>query len=197
MRLYFEALFCETVESLLNRLLRLDPDSQKILEPLAGKTIRIELKPPGLSFILAPTEKEIYILRRGGESDVVLRGSPLGFLRLLRSEDPRGELFAGAVEVEGDLEVAQKLQRLLRHFEIDWEGLLGEEPATFLQEIFHWQRESWKALQQDLADHLQEETRALPHRLEFEDFAREVGRLRNDVERLEVRLKRFETAFDR
>ena len=184
MRLYFEALLCEVIETALNHLLRLDPSSQKLLEPLAGKTVRIKLDPPGLSFILAPTERGIFVLTdahhgrgaepalrkaRSRESDVTLRGSPLGFLRLLLS--PHGELFRGAVELEGAPEVAQKFGRLVRHLKIDWEGLLGEEPAGRLSALFRWQRETWMAFQRDLADYLQEETRALPHRLEFEDFA--------------------------
>ena len=45
MRLYLETFFAEAVEKTLNRLLSLDPESRKLLKPLAGKTIQIQLTP--------------------------------------------------------------------------------------------------------------------------------------------------------
>lgn len=188
MRLYLEALLAEALQTAANRLLRLDPESPRLLAPLAGKRIRIEFQPFGLSLVLALGEREVVVLTGEVPADVTLRGTPLAFFRLLLARNPRRELFQGVVAVEGDLHLAQRLQQLLGHFRADLDGLLGEEPAHLLRALLAWQGESWRAFQEDLAASLQEERRILPHRRAFEAFAREVARLRDDTERLSSRL---------
>jgi ubiquinone biosynthesis protein UbiJ len=49
-------------------------------------------------------------------------------------------------------------------------------------------------LRQDLTEYLQEESKHLPPRQEVEDFFTDISELRDDVERLEIKINSAETA---
>ncbi len=190
------ALLSQSLEAAMARLLRLDPGTRRLLRPLAGRIVAVELIPPGVRFCLSPTTETVLVLDRCPRSpDVVLRGGPAGFLRLLVAERPETGLFQGAVEVEGDMDTAKRLQNLLRRLDLDWEGWLaqtaGERAAAAARGLVAWHRHAWRTFQWNLAEFLQEETRALPAPLEAEALYRRIGELRDDVERLEARLQRL------
>lgn len=187
----------QTLEAALARLLALDPNASRLLEPLAGKVIVVELEPFPLRFCFSPTDKTVLVLAESpGNPDVILRGTPFGFLRLLLAERPETGLFQGAVQVEGDMDTAKRLQNLLRCLDLDWERWLtdlgGERPAGLLRDIVAWHRHAWRSFQWNLAEFLQEETRALPAPLEAEDLYRRIAELRDDVARLEARVRRLQ-----
>ena len=183
------------------RILVLDPQHARLLEPLAGKVIAVELLPLSNRFFFSPTTDTVLVLADfEGEADVVLRGSPLGFARMLMSPRPETELFQGSVEVAGDMDTARRLQSLLNRLDLDWERWLaqvaGSEVASSVAGIVQWHRRTWRTFQLNLGEFLQEETRALPAPLEVEDLYRRVNRLRDDAERLEVRVQRLKQRLE-
>ncbi|BCX87963.1 ubiquinone biosynthesis protein UbiJ [Methylomarinovum tepidoasis] len=191
------ALASQTLEAAVARLLALDPRASRLLEPLAGKIIVVELRPFPLRFCFSPTDETVLVLAESpSDPEVILRGTPFGFLRLLLAERPETGLFQGAVQVEGDMDTAKRLQNLLRRLDLDWErwltDLAGERPADLLRGVVAWHRHAWRSFQWNLADFLQEETRVLPAPLEAENLYRQIGALRDDVERLEARIRRLQ-----
>ncbi|HHH39805.1 MAG TPA: hypothetical protein ENK50_09555 [Sedimenticola sp.] len=190
------ALASQTLEAAVAHLLALDPEAGRLLKPLAGKTIVVELQPFPLRFCFSPTDETVLVLAESPDApDVILRGTPFGFLRLLLAERPETGLFQGAVQVEGDMDTAKRLQNLLRRLDLDWERwlteLAGEKPARIARGILDWHRHAWRTLQWNLNEFLQEETRALPAPLEAEDLYRRISALRDDVERLEAQIERL------
>ncbi|WP_317705465.1 ubiquinone biosynthesis accessory factor UbiJ [Methylomarinovum caldicuralii] len=190
------ALASQAVETALARLLALDPNAARWLKPLAGKVIVVELAPFPLRFCFSPTDTTMLVLAECPErADVILRGTPFGFLRLLLAERPETGLFQGVVQVEGDMDTAKRLQNLLRRLDLDWErwltDLAGERAANLLRGVIAWHRHAWRSFQWNLAEFLQEETRALPAPLEAEDLYRRIAELRDDVARLEARINRL------
>ena len=191
------ALASQTLEAAVARLLALDPRAGRLLKPLAGKTIVVELQPFPLCFCFSPTDETVLVLTESPEApDVILRGTPFGFLRLLLAERPETGLFQGAVQVEGDMDTAKRLQNLLRRLDLDWERwlteLAGEKPAGIARGILDWHRHAWRTFQWNLNEFLQDETRALPAPLEAEDLYRRIAELRDDIERLEARIERLQ-----
>ncbi len=190
-----QALFSQALEASVARFLALDPAHADLLRPLAGRVIAVELFPLTQRFYFSPTTETVLVLSDyDGEPDVVLRGSPLGFARMLLSTRPETELFQGSVEVEGNMDVARRLQDFLNRLDLDWERwlteLAGENVSGTVRGIVDWHRRTWRTFQLNLGEFLQEETRALPASLEVEDLYRRIAQLRDDTERLEARLKR-------
>jgi ubiquinone biosynthesis protein UbiJ len=133
------------------------------------------------------------------DPDTVIHGTPTALMRLASSETSTQELFSGDVRIEGDVRLGTRLRQLLARAEIDWEeqlsGLLGDVAAhqlgRGLRSIRQWTRRSRGALADDLGEYLTEESQLLPPRPEAEAFMAEVDALRDDVERLAVRVQRL------
>lgn len=188
------------LETALAHYLALDPDSGKLVAPMAGRTIALVLEPFGWTLYLCPGEGTVQLLPECPCAvDVTLRGSPWAFARLGLSDDPRQELFGGDVTVSGDMDVARRLQNLFARLDIDWEEhlsqLTGDFAANRLGRVLRgsrdWLRETGRTFRLNLTEYLQEESRDLPAVSEAGFFCDEVDRLRADVERLEARIARL------
>jgi len=57
--------------------------------------------------------------------------------------------------------------------------------------VGNWARDARRTLGSNIREYLQEESREVPSRYELERFVKQVGSLRDDVARLEARLKRM------
>lgn len=195
-----QAVFSKAFTSALTRVLALDPEHARLLKPLAGKIIAVELLPFGHRITLSPILDTVLVLADfPGPADVTLRGSPLAFARLAFSSRPQNRLFQGEIEVIGDVNVARRLQILLQQLDLDWEAWLADRAgeqlarrvADSIRGVSAWHRHAWQTFQWNLTEFLQEETRALPPPLEAEDLYRRIDRLRDDVARLEARVRRL------
>jgi ubiquinone biosynthesis protein UbiJ len=195
-----QAVLGETLALALTRLLALDPEHSRLLSPLAGKVIAVELNPFGrMVFSFTPHRVLVLPTAFAGPIDLSLRGNFMAFLRLLASSHPESELFKGELEVIGDVRVAGRLRVLLKRLNLDWEAELKErlgerlarEISTSIRAAAAWTKQARLTFQWNLAEFLQEETRALPAPLEAEDLYRRIDQLRDDVERLQVRIDRL------
>jgi ubiquinone biosynthesis protein UbiJ len=118
-------------------------------------------------------------------------------------EGDQGVRFATfTVTVEGDAETAQCVRTLLETLQIDWEGRLANRVGVSVAErVFGAVRagrrlgnETLATLAINVAEYLQEESRALPAAAEAGEFLREVDSLRADCERLEARVASLSAA---
>ncbi len=192
--------FLLVLEQALNRYLALDPDALGRMVPLHGRRIALQLRglDDGICLIPGPDGIQVYALDMDGEADCVLCGTPLGFARMGRGEAAR-ELFGGAVEIRGDSELAQAFGELIQALDIDWEeqlsrytgDLLAHQIGRGLRSAGAWGLEARATLTQDLGEYLQEEARLLPCRDKVQDFASDIDALRDDMDRLEARIKRL------
>ena len=190
------------LQGALDAWLAADPDAAARWRPLAGHVVAIEVLGLGLRLALRPEEGRVRVLAaaspEAAEPEVTVAAAPLALARLAAE----GRAPAGQVRIRGDAGLARALEAALKGAAIDWEGLaarwIGDTPAHQLGRAARaaagWARESGARLARDLAEHLTEEARDLPPRAEVEDFLDAVDRLRDDLERLEARVRRLEAA---
>lgn len=190
------------LEAVINRYLRLDPAIGARMATLSGRCIGIELRGLDLTLYVFPDEHGIQLRdHTEGEPDTVLRGTPLGMVRLGIGGNTEKTLFSGEVVIEGDVETGQAFKAILDELDIDWEEqlskLTGDIVAHQLGNMARQGRRTFRlglgTLEKDIGEYLQEELRVLPARIETENFSADVTRISMDVDRLSARLKRLQT----
>ncbi len=193
------------LEQAVNAALALDPDTGRRLARLQGKTIAMELSGTGITLTLQPTlDGKLRLMGDfDGEIDTTLRGAPFALLRI--STGRTGEaMFDGGVEIDGDVELGQQIQRVFEQLDIDWEehlsrltgDIIAHQIGNTLRDLFAWGRRSAEHLGRDGADYLQEESDTLPVEWEVAEFIKGVDTLRSDVDRIEARVKRLTKAIE-
>lgn len=195
-------LLTAALERSVNRLIAMDPDAGLLLEPLAGKTIAINLSPLGLDLYCCPTPHGIqFIEHLEGEPDTRLSGSPIA---MALSDTPQGALFDGNVTIEGDIHVARHFQELFEKLDFDWEeqlsrltgDVIAHRVGSLVKASRDWCQESLTTLKLNTAEYLQEETRELPTEAEAEIYYEQVDATRTDCDRLLARIERLQAALN-
>jgi ubiquinone biosynthesis accessory factor UbiJ len=195
--------FVPFIEEAGNRLLRLDPETLRRLGDLQGRVVCIEFRDLGRKIYLHPSESG-FRLATGSEQlpAVTLRGTLATFARLGLGTETE-TLKAGELAIEGDAALGQRLQRIFRDLDLDWEeplaklfgDPLGHEIGRAARAAFDWHRQALKTFGLNTADYLQEEARLLPVRAEVETFLNGVDGARADVDRLTARIQRLKDKF--
>lgn len=188
------------IATLVNRLLRFDPDTRVRLAALAGKVICLELC-DGAEVVwrlyVMPTADTVHLAAAHDRADVVIAGTAAAFARRLFAR--AGQPVAGEWQISGDIELGQRFQRALAGLDIDVEEMLaralGDVPAHRIgnaaRASFAWTRGAGETLARDVAEYLQEEAFILAKRARVATFLRAVDELRADAERLERRVRRL------
>jgi ubiquinone biosynthesis protein UbiJ len=196
------ALAGEALELALNRVVALDPAMVEDLAALDGRRLEFGWPQAGLALAITVRDGRLRVGPAGGElrPDLALRGSLAGFVGLLL---PRreGALPAGKVEIEGDAELARRLERLAREFAPDWDAAfesafgpaIGLPLAKAAQGAVAAARTRAGRLAEDTAEYLKTESRTTIAREELDDFLDAVDTLRDDVERAAARIARLRT----
>lgn len=187
----------DSVISLANRLIQLDPESRERLRALAGRVVAVEFT--GLDQPLRVAFSHEAIVPAGSEAapDVTVRGTPLALLSLALR---RGQGNTGDVEFKGDVAVVHGVRALVMGLEIDWEEQLSRltgdvfahQAGNLARGLGSWLLDSGRTLEQNVGEYLTEEARLLPSEPEMAGFLSDVDRLRQDLDRLEARLERLE-----
>ena len=189
------------LESVINRYLRLDPDTADRMAALAGHCIGIDLQGLDLQLFIYPGAQGIQLRDHiDGEPDTVLHGTPLGMARLGLGKSTEKTLFSGAVSIAGDVETGQAFKAVLDAMDIDWEeqvsmltgDVIAHQLGNTAKRAGQAFRHSRRTLEKDIGEYLQEELRVLPARIETENFSAAVTRISIDTDRLAARIKRLQ-----
>ena len=194
----------ELLERLVNRLLAADPETREALADLAGKAAQVELLNTALpALLLAPTADGVALREKGegDEGDVLIRGTPLALLGYFVGAQAGKPNLASALEISGDLRLAQDFQRALQGFEPDWEERLarwvGDLPARKINNAVKsgagFLAQLADKIGMDLVEYAQYEKEFLPDEHEVREFNRAVDALLSDLERLKGRLERLQS----
>lgn len=189
------------LELALNQLLALDPDTRAALAPLDGRRVELQLEAPTLALAITVRGDQLEVgpADADAEPDLGLRatlGGLLGQLPFLRSD---GAPPVGKLRINGDADLARRLQQLARGFDPDWDApfaralgpILGPQVARVLREGLSQGTTIAKGLARDGAEYLTEERRDLAAKAELEAFYDDVDALRERVERLAARIARL------
>ncbi len=188
------------LESVLNRAVALDDETQQRLTALNGRAIAIDFSGIGVAMRIAVENDRLHVGPAfTTDADLKLRASPASFLAMALRRGESNSLPAGKVEISGDAELARRIEKLVRNFQPDIEeaftrvfgDVIGYQIAQAFKRAFDWSRDSAKNLMQDSADFLRDESRDLVAPAEMEQFLDEVDTLRDDTDRLEARIARL------
>jgi ubiquinone biosynthesis protein UbiJ len=196
-----EALLSPLARS-LNRNIGESTPARELCRQLDGKVIAIRVRDTGLAMVFEINDEVLDLKTEiPEEPDVVLTGS---LVTLARMAGPNGHdhspaALRGGLDITGDAFTAQAFQKLLKHARPDPEEELsrfvGDTAAHRAGEIArgvrNWAVDARATMGANIREYLQEESREVPSRYEFERFGSSVDALRDDVARLEARLNRL------
>jgi len=188
------------LEAALNTYVAMDPEAPARFSALEGRVVGVELRGLDLRFFILPGHSFQVLGDYAGEADAWISGTPLALLRLGTADERGRPLFTGDVEIRGDIDLGRRFQALLEAVDIDWEehlsrltgDVVAHQVGNAVRDTLAWGRKAADSLGQDLSEYLREESRLLPTRDEVEQFLAEVDTLREDVDRLEARLRRLQ-----
>lgn len=146
-------LLLDFLQTKINALLAYDSITQEKLNQLAGKTVAVMLHNMNITIYIDFVENHFYLnTEKQYEPSLTLKGTPTAFLRLLRQSENYS--VNQAVQVEGDLHLAQVLQASLRDLNIDWVEIIapytGDVVAGGLEQVGLGIKKWWQATRQTL-----------------------------------------------
>ncbi len=191
-------------EAMLNRELGRRPSALRECAELDGRVLELDIRGlPALKVYVVPHPGGIQLLDNPpGEIAASVQGTPPALLAMTRGEATPAAMRQAGVQLHGDTDFAARMQRLLRRAVPDVEAFLarnlGDSAAHGLSRavagLGAGLRRAADTLSRDAAEYFQFERGDLPTTAEVEDFINEVDRLRDDVARLEARLRRVDKA---
>jgi ubiquinone biosynthesis protein UbiJ len=188
------------VANILNRNIVQVTPARELCTKLDGKTVAIRVRDTGLAMYFIIDEELIRLTSDiADEPDVVICGSLLTLASMLRSAD-EAAIRDGDLDLTGDARTAMLFQELLGYAKPDVEEelstLIGDAAAHRLgviaRDVGRWARGARSTMGANVREYLQEENRSLPSRYEVERFTTRLQTLRDDVERLDARLRQLE-----
>ena len=187
-----------SLNAALRKALAYDPASRLALERLQGQVLAVQLTQPEMTVYVQPGEDGLS-LSGHWEGDVHSRltGKLWDFIRLAQGE--QASLAGSGIRLEGDAQLVQSLQRIVRQLDIDWEealceslgDLTGHQLAQALRSGGLWFRGREAEARRLLTDFIGQELALVPSRPELEDFYRQVDELQLQLERAEARLEQY------
>jgi ubiquinone biosynthesis accessory factor UbiJ len=190
-----------TLEAALNRALSLDPEIREGLRALDGRSVALHVAAPELALqvTVAGDRLQVGPVQPDRQPDLSVRstlGGLISQLPFLRNDNapPIGKL-----RIEGDADLARRLQRLAERFDPDWQqpfasvfgDVIGVQIANALRAGLRHARDAGGAFASNAAEYVTEESRDVVGRDELNAFHDDVDNVRDDVERLAVRIARL------
>ena len=192
-----------SVETGINRVLRLDSTALPRLQHLNGKVIAVDCRNPALQLFILPSDEGLMLASQwAADPDCTLRAPASSLMRLALSKDKTAILHSPEVELEGDSGVLLDLAAILQDLELDWEyelsRWLGPVATTLLaghlRSRVNLASHGATSLKQNLADYLAEESRTLVGQREADARFAELDQLKLALDRLEARIERLTSA---
>jgi ubiquinone biosynthesis accessory factor UbiJ len=194
------------IEALFNRGIEASAQASALARRLNATALRIDIE--GLTAVRVSVAGGRLALIAADEpagsgsagcADAAVTGSPFALLRLARGGANRGAAHTAA-QVSGDAQIADLYRQL---FALGWPDLeeelsriVGDLAARRVSQAAEqtaaWARGARHTAGENIAEYLQEESRDLVNKPEFEEFLHGVDALRETADRVEARLARLE-----
>ncbi len=205
------------LEAALNRAVALDPDTRDALQPLDGRSVVLALDaaetPLAMRLFVEGDRLRVGPVDAEQTPDLAVRSTLGGVLsfgmqallpRLLgKRDDDEAAVPVGRMRIEGDAELARRLQRLAERFDPDWQqpftavfgDVLGVQIANGVAAALRQARVGGQKFAETAAEYLTEESRDVVPRAELDAFHDDVDTLRDDAERLAARIARLKKSI--
>ncbi len=189
-----------------NRLLGFDEIALKGCHDMQGHCIAFDFTDLDFQLYCHPGSWGIRLSRYppSRQVDATLSGRFMALVNLATHEEKISTSIRERVSFDGDVALAQKMQRILTDLDIDWEEILAQCGGDILAFQIHqrarkfgtWLRQSADSLLQTSSEYLREEAHLSPTEVEFGVFQSSVTELKHDVARSEARLQRLLGKFN-
>lgn len=189
------------LEAALNRALALDEETRVALAPLDGQCVALTLTSPPLALQVRVDGEALRVgpLDADKQPDLGVRttlAGLLGQLPMFRRDDAPP---VGKLRIEGDAELARRLQKLAQDFDPDWQlpfvrvfgDIAGVQIAKALAAGLRQAQIAGKNLAETAAEYVTEESRDVVPKAELDAFHDDVDALRDDVERIAAKIARL------
>ncbi|QDA57495.1 ubiquinone biosynthesis accessory factor UbiJ [Thermomonas aquatica] len=194
----------KALEIALNRALALDEETRAALKALDGQCVAVTLTSPPLAVQVRVEGDALRVgpLDAEREPDLGVRSTLMGLLGQLpmfrRDDAPP----IGKLRIEGDAELARRLQQLAKNFDPDWQlpfvrvfgDIAGVQIAKALAAGLKQAQVAGRNLAETAAEYVTEESRDVVPRAELDAFHDDVDALRDDVERIAAKIARLQRA---
>ncbi len=200
-----KARFLSLIEQILNGHVRESTAALDKLKNLAGKRMSVELVGPDLSYTLTATDEKLTVESGAdGTADATVRGTPLALLEAFRS-DGVDSFGTDRLTMAGDAQAAEEFSTIFRLARPDFEeqlshltgDVLAHKVGNAVRDVGDWSTQALSALLMNSSEFLQEESRALPARIEVERFFADVDSLRDSADRISQKIERHLASADR
>jgi len=196
------------METGLNQLFALDPETFKRLQRFKGNIVAFHVTDIEQTFYFFPDHQGIQIVSHyEGDADTVISGSILAFARMAMA-DEKGKtatVFKGDIKITGDIALGQHFQSLFQKLDIDWEehlshitgDVIAHSLGNAARGIFGWGKQAIDSLGMDVSEYVQYETRDIASGPEISHFNTQVDKIRSDIDRAEARVNRLVQATEK
>src|SRR5215475_6684472 len=183
-----------TLENLLNRGLPRSPRARQLLASMSERSVAL-VAPDIVRLRLTSNGQTLAVTRDDAPADATLTGGMLSLLALA-GNSAQAVVQRGDVTISGDSDVAQRFRELAQLLRPDPEEelslLIGDVPAHQLARLARlgasFSARAVDTTLRNLAEYWAHERGDLVSRNEGEQFLRGVDALREDADRLQVRL---------
>lgn len=181
------------VQGAINRLLPMDAEVLDELSRLSGKCVKMHLSDLSITFYVRIRSSGVSLSQfYDGECDATITGTSVQLLK----NYTQGFSVGSGVEVTGDVEFAEQINRLMSKYRIDWEELLSQVVGDIaahkihgaVTDLFSWGKDAGQRLTMDVSEFVHEEVRLSPSKEELEDFFGDIATVRDAVERAQARI---------
>ncbi|MGA2655015.1 MAG: SCP2 sterol-binding domain-containing protein [Gammaproteobacteria bacterium] len=193
MKLLLETLLA-TSQGVVNYTLSLDPHTQKALSELQNRCIALNIISLEQIIYLHIDAQQIFLsLRAPKDVDVTITASTKSLWNLSqKTPTPDQEL-----QMQGNMQVAQKLSHILHDFHPDWEEALthnlgdvaGQALSQTLRQAHEYTKQMAEYILKQGAAYVVDEDPMIAAKASIDKFIDEVNGLRNKCERLLVRAR--------
>lgn len=187
------------LETTINRILSMDDESRLELVKYAGRVIVVELTNAQQVFNITIIPTGISLEEPSVNPDIIIRGTPgnlLAYFMAMKRDEP-GK--SGTIEIAGNIALAQKILAIISNLDPEWEKELsrwvGDSVAhgtgNTIRSVMKQAVHAATTLRNNTGEYLLYESDLVPDCQQVDEFNREVDSLRNDVERLKLRMSRL------
>lgn len=179
-------------EPMLNHALQYDIDASSKLSKLNNKSLSVELTDLSVHVTAKVFDNKVFVSSQPEPADCIITTTIDGLKKLSDAAQITAMIRSGQLDLEGDLQVAQRFSTLFMDNNIDWQEWLSEylgDAMTFkLSQAIKKQKAYMVRKKRDLdytaQSALIDELRVTPDRLELNSFSADVDKLNAQTERL-------------